>query len=55
MLRTDLQQEMAAKQRYKSQLERFKDYHELTNVIKSVLDDEEEHEKTFTRYISELS
>ena len=55
MLKTDLQQEMAAKQRYKSQLERFKDYPELTNVIKSVLDDEEEHEKTFTRYISELS
>ena len=55
MIETDLQQEIAAKQRYKSQLEKFKDYPELTNLIKSVLDDEEEHENSLKRYIRELS
>ena len=55
MIETDLQLEIAAKQRYKSQLEKFKDYPELTNLIKSVLDDEEEHENTLKRYIRELS
>ena len=55
MIETDLQLEIAAKQRYKSQLEKFKDYPELTNLIKSVLDDEEEHENSLKRYIRELS
>ena len=55
MIETDLQLEIAAKQRYKSQLEKFKDYPELTNLIKSVLDDEEEHENSLKRYIHELS
>ena len=55
MIETDLQLEIAAKQRYKSQLEKFKDYSELTNLIKSVLDDEEEHENSLKRYIRELS
>ena len=55
MIETDLQLEIAAKQRYKSQLAKFKDYPELTNLIKSVLDDEEEHENTLKRYIRELS
>ena len=55
MIETDLQLEIAAIQRYKSQLEKFKDYPELTNLIKSVLDDEEEHENSLKRYIRELS
>jgi len=55
MIETDLQLEISAKQRYKSQLEKFKDYPELTNLIKSVLDDEEEHENSLKRYIRELS
>ena len=55
MIETDLQLEIAAKQRYKSQLEKFKDYPELTNLIKSVLDDEEEHENSLKRYIREHS
>ena len=55
MIETDLQLEIAAKQRYKSQLEKFKDYPELTNLIKSVLDDEEEHENSLKRHIREFS
>ena len=55
MIETDLQLEIAAIQRYKSQLEKFKDYPELTNLIKSVLDDEEEHENSLKRYIRQLS
>ena len=55
MIETDLQLEKAAKQRYKSQLEKFKDYPDLTNLIKSVLDDEEEHEHTLKRHIRERS
>lgn len=55
MIETDLQLEIAAKQRYNSQLEKFKDYPELTNLIKSVLDDEEEHANSLKRYIRELS
>lgn len=55
MIETDLQLEIAAKQRYKSQLEKFKDYPELTNLIKSVLDDEDEHENTLKRHIQKRS
>ena len=55
VLESDLQLEKAAKQRYKSQLDRFRDYPELTNVIESVLYDEEEHEKTFSHYLSKIS
>ena len=54
MIESDLQLEKAAKERYNDQLEKFKDYPELTNLIKNILDDEEEHENVLKRYMGEL-
>jgi bacterioferritin (cytochrome b1) len=53
MLDTDVQLEEAAKQRYREQIERFEGYPELVAMLQSVLDDEEDHEKTFKRYLGE--
>ena len=53
MLEADIQLEELAKQRYKSQLARFKEYPELVTILQSVLDDEIDHEDTFTRYLRE--
>ncbi len=53
MLDTDVQLEEAATQRYREQIERFKGYPELVAMLQSVLDDEEDHEKTFKRYLGE--
>ncbi len=53
MLDTDVQLEEAATQRYRGQIERFEGYPELVAILQSVLDDEEDHEKIFKRYIRE--
>jgi bacterioferritin (cytochrome b1) len=53
MLNTDIQLEEAAKQRYRGQIDRFEGYPELVAMLQSVLDDEEDHEKTFKRYLGE--
>jgi len=53
MLTKNIALEQAAKQRYASQVERFKDYAEFSTVIKSVLSDEEDHEDKFTAYLKE--
>ena len=55
MLEADIQLEESATQRYKSQIERFEGYPELVAMLQSVLDDEEDHEKTFKRFLSECS
>jgi bacterioferritin (cytochrome b1) len=51
MLEADIQLEKKAKERYRKQLDRFKDYPELTVIIDSVLSDENDHEEVFTRYL----
>ena len=53
MLTKNIALEQAAKTRYASQVERFKDYAEFSTVIKSVLSDEEDHEDKFTAYLKE--
>jgi len=53
MLEADIRLEESAKQRYKSQIERFKAYPELVTILQSVLDDEADHEEIFTRYLRE--
>ena len=53
MLEADIQLEESAKQRYKSQIDRFKAYPELVTILQSVLDDEADHEEIFTRYLRE--
>jgi bacterioferritin (cytochrome b1) len=54
MLEADIQLEKKAKERYRKQLDRFKDYPELIVVIDSVLSDENDHEEVFTRYLSRV-
>jgi len=53
MLNTDIQLEEAARKRYRSQIGRFEGYPELVAILQSVLDDEEDHEKVFKRYLRE--
>ena len=53
MLTADVQLEREAKERYESQIERFKSYPELVALIKNVLFDESEHEELFTSYLNE--
>jgi bacterioferritin (cytochrome b1) len=55
MLEADIQLEKSSTQRYKSQIDRFKEYPELVAILQSVLDDETDHEELFTRYLKELS
>jgi len=55
MLEADIQLEESAKQRYKSQIDRFKEYSELVSILQSVLDDEEDHEEIFTRYLKKFT
>jgi len=55
MLKQDIALEQAARQRYASQLERFRDYPEFCSIISSVLADEEDHEDEFSRYLHEHS
>jgi bacterioferritin (cytochrome b1) len=50
MLESDIELERTAMVRYKSQLERFQEYPELTSSINGVLGDEVEHEELFTHY-----
>jgi bacterioferritin len=51
MLKTDLQLEMEARERYTRQLELFKDYADVTTVLTQVLADEVDHEETFQQYL----
>ncbi len=53
MLKKDIELEKIAKQRYSSQIERFKDYNDFSTIIKSVLADEEDHEKKFSLHLKE--
>jgi rubrerythrin len=55
MIRKDLELEQAAKNRYASQIEQFKDYSEVRTLLESVLADEEDHEVEFTRYLKEIA
>ena len=47
--------EQAAKARYASQIEQFRDHPEVQTLLKSVLADEEDHEVEFTRYLKEIA
>jgi rubrerythrin len=47
--------EKSSTQRYKSQIDRFKEYPDLVAILQSVLDDETDHEELFTRYLKERS
>ena len=55
MIRKDLELEQAAKARYASQIEQFRDYSEVRTLLESVLADEEDHEAEFTRYLTEIA
>jgi bacterioferritin (cytochrome b1) len=55
MLIKDIELEKAAKERYTSQLDRFKDYGEFCTILTSVLADEEDHEEEFSRFLDEKS
>ena len=55
MIRKDLELEQAAKARYASQIEQFRDYSEVRTLLESVLADEEDHEVEFTRYLKEIA
>ena len=53
MLKKDIQLEHEAKKRYAAQIDGFKGYPEVQTLLKSVLADEEDHEKEFTRYLAD--
>jgi bacterioferritin (cytochrome b1) len=55
MIRKDLELEQAAKARYASQIEQFRDHPEVRTLLESVLADEEDHEVEFTRYLKEIA
>ena len=55
MIRKDIDLEQAAKHRYSSQIEQFSSYAEVCSLLESVLSDEEDHEKEFTRYLKEIA
>jgi bacterioferritin (cytochrome b1) len=55
MIRKDLELEQAAKARYSSQIEQFRDHPEVRTLLESVLADEEDHEVEFTRYLKEIA
>jgi bacterioferritin (cytochrome b1) len=55
MLQQDIVLEKAARERYASQLERFRDYPEFCSILSSVLADEQDHEDEFSRYLQENS
>ena len=55
MIRKDLELEQAARERYSSQIEQFRDHPEVLTLLKSVLSDEEDHEVEFTRYLKEIA
>lgn len=51
MLKTDLQLEKEARERYARQLELFKEFSDVTTVLTQVLADETDHEETFQQYL----
>jgi bacterioferritin (cytochrome b1) len=53
MIKRDIDLEQAAKHRYSSQIEKFRDYAEVRTLLESVLADEEDHEIQFTRYLAD--
>lgn len=55
MLEMDIELEKSAQKRYSAQLEKMKDYPELVSIITSVLNDEEDHEVEFKRYLDKIS
>ena len=55
MLEKDVALEKLAKLRYSGQLERLQEYPELISIITAVLNDEEDHEAEFARYLENLS
>ena len=55
MIKKDLELEQAARERYSSQIEQFRDHPEVQTLLKSVLADEEDHEVEFTRYLKEIA
>ena len=55
MLEKDIELEKKAIKRYSDQIERMKDYPELTSIITNVLHDEEDHDEEFTRYLEKMS
>lgn len=55
MIHRDIELEKEAIKRYSAQAERLKDYPELELIIASVLNDEEDHEAEFTKYLEKLS
>ena len=52
MLKTDLQLEKDARERYTRQLELFKEFSDVTTVLTQVLADETDHEETFQQYLN---
>jgi len=54
MLEKDIELEKVAIKRYRAQIERMKDYPDLVSIITSVLYDEEDHEKEFTRHLEKV-
>ena len=52
MLEKDIALEQAACRRYQEQIERLQDYPALTEILSSVLRDEEDHESVFTEYLA---
>jgi bacterioferritin (cytochrome b1) len=54
MLTEDIALEKKARERYTSQLERFRQYPELAALLESVLGDEGDHEELFTGYLEKL-
>ena len=54
MLTSDIALEIEAKERYIQQVERWKEYPELLNIIESVLVDEQDHEEEFRRYLESI-
>jgi bacterioferritin (cytochrome b1) len=51
MLKTDLNLEKDARERYARQLELFKEFSDVTTVLTQVLADETDHEETFQQYL----
>lgn len=54
MLERDVQLERSARERYSRQLERVQAYPELVQLLETVREDEEDHERLFSRYLEEV-
>ena len=54
MLEKDIELEKAAIKRYEGQIEKMKDYPDLTAILESVMNDEMDHETDFQEYLKKL-